>query len=271
MRVHYTDDYLLDPQHLVTVNLIGLGGTGSQVLQLLARLNSGLLALGHCGLHVYAWDGDTVSAANVGRQLFFPPDVGLNKAVVLVGRLNRAYGWSWEAMDTFYRVQASTGCNTVPVAANITITCVDNGRERLHIGDLLTVRSSGNEPLERAYYWLDFGNGAKNGQVVLGSVGHSTSTPSPFSTSGEGVTCDETVRYLPNVVDLFGWELEQAVEDDTPSCSLAEAIEKQDLFINPALAALGMDLLWKLFREAKLTHHVRWLNLETGSVSSRGV
>ena len=35
-RVHYTDSYLLNPQHPVTVNLIGGGGTGSQVLTNLA-------------------------------------------------------------------------------------------------------------------------------------------------------------------------------------------------------------------------------------------
>ena len=42
-RVHYIDNYLLNPQHPVTVNLIGAGGTGSQVLTCLARLD------GHCG------------------------------------------------------------------------------------------------------------------------------------------------------------------------------------------------------------------------------
>ena len=33
-RVHYIDNYLIDPQHPVTVNLIGAGGTGSQTGQL---------------------------------------------------------------------------------------------------------------------------------------------------------------------------------------------------------------------------------------------
>ena len=36
-RVHYIDNYLINPQHPVTVNLIGAGGTGSQVLTCLAR------------------------------------------------------------------------------------------------------------------------------------------------------------------------------------------------------------------------------------------
>lgn len=51
-RVHYIDNYLIDPQHPVTVNLIGAGGTGSQVLTCLARLDVTLRALGHPGLSV---------------------------------------------------------------------------------------------------------------------------------------------------------------------------------------------------------------------------
>ena len=46
-RVHYIDNYLINPQHPVTVNLIGAGGTGSQVLICLARLDVTLRALGH--------------------------------------------------------------------------------------------------------------------------------------------------------------------------------------------------------------------------------
>ena len=41
-RVHYIDNYLVNPQHPVTVNLIGAGGTGSQVLTCLARLDTAL-------------------------------------------------------------------------------------------------------------------------------------------------------------------------------------------------------------------------------------
>lgn len=49
-RVHYIHNYLLNPQHPVTVNLIGAGGTGSQVLTNLARLDVTLRALNHPGL-----------------------------------------------------------------------------------------------------------------------------------------------------------------------------------------------------------------------------
>jgi len=51
-KVHYTANYLINPQHPVTVNLVGAGGTGSQVLTCLARLDVTLRALGHPGLHI---------------------------------------------------------------------------------------------------------------------------------------------------------------------------------------------------------------------------
>jgi len=55
--------------------------------------------------------------------------------------------------------------------------------------------------------------------------------------------------------------------DSRPSCSLAEALEKQDLFINSTLANLGCDLLWKLFREGMIEYRGLYLNIETMRVN----
>ena len=51
-KIHYTDRYLLNPHHPVTVFVIGAGGTGSQVATNLAIMSIALQALGHPGLHV---------------------------------------------------------------------------------------------------------------------------------------------------------------------------------------------------------------------------
>ena len=91
-KIHFTDRYLLNPRHPVTVFVIGAGGTGSQVITNLARMSMALQALGHPGLHVTVFDPDTVSQANIGRQLFSETELGLNKAVSLVTRINRFFG-----------------------------------------------------------------------------------------------------------------------------------------------------------------------------------
>ena len=40
-------------------------------------------------------------------------------------------------------------------------------------------------------------------------------------------------------------------KDSGPSCSLAEALQKQDLFINSMLAQTGCDILWRMLREGR--------------------
>lgn len=90
-KIHYTDRYLLNPYHPVTIFVIGAGGTGSQVATGLARISVALQALGHPGLHVTVFDPDTVTEANIGRQLFSGSELGLNKAAALVTRINRFF------------------------------------------------------------------------------------------------------------------------------------------------------------------------------------
>lgn len=108
-KIHFTDRYLLNPRHPVTVFVIGAGGTGSQVITNLARMNMALQALGHPGLHVTVFDPDTVSQANIGRQLFSETELGLNKAVSLVTRINRFFGYAWTAEPKCFPTKKFSG------------------------------------------------------------------------------------------------------------------------------------------------------------------
>ncbi len=57
------------------------------------------------------------------------------------------------------------------------------------------------------------------------------------------------------------------VEESSPSCSLAEALQKQDLFINSTLAQLGCNILWKMFRQGMVEHQELYMNLDTMKVN----
>lgn len=250
-NIHFVDSYFHNPTHPITVSLIGCGGTGSQVLTCLGRMNKTLIALGHPGLHVTAYDPDEVSEANIGRQLFSPGDIGLNKAIVLVTRLNRFFETAWEAHPQLYKHS---------LAANITITCVDNVKSRLSLSkNIILTKDSGTryQPYMRSFYWLDFGNSANTGQVILGTT---------FDTKQPKSRKYKTIGKLPCVTERF--DLTKVNEKDSgPSCSLAEALEKQDLFINSTLANLGCNLIWKLFREGMIDHSGLYLNLKTMNVN----
>ncbi|NDV81564.1 PRTRC system ThiF family protein [Bacteroides sp. 51] len=257
-RVHFTDNYLMNPQHPITVNLIGAGGTGSQVLTCLARLDVTLRALGHPGLFVTLYDPDEVTEANIGRQLFSYSDFGLNKAVCLISRINNFFGNDWRAVPHLFPAivkEAKTDSMT-----NITITCTDNVKSRLDMWKFLkSVRDVGSHTDYRTpLYWMDFGNAHTTGQVVLGTV--QRKIPQPKSKQYK------TVDSLKVITEYVKYSAVK-VEESGPSCSLAEALQKQDLFINSTLSQLGCNILWKMFRQGMIDNQGLYMNLDTMNVN----
>lgn len=253
IAVHITDNYLIDPPDPISVNLIGAGGTGSQMLTALARINHALLSLNHPGLIVTVFDDDKVSDANLGRQLFAETEVGFYKSVVLVARINRFFGTNWKAVTHRF---ADGMADDSKIKANLYITCVDTAAARFNVSEILyPLGNSGRYDRERPLYWMDLGNSRDTGQVILSSIGN---------IKQPGSDLYKPIGHLPFITEMFRDQLEQADQtDDTPSCSLAEALTKQDLFINSAVANLGASLLWQLFREGMIFNRGMFLNLRT--------
>lgn len=255
IKVHFTDNYLINPTNPITVNLIGAGGTGSQMLITLARMNHALNELNHAGLSVRLWDDDVITEANLGRQLFAESELGLHKSVALINRTNRFFGTDWKAEIQKFKLNI---LNRLPdnASANIYISCVDSVKSRFDIAEILNdLKDSRNYYRNQCKYWMDFGNSQYSGQVLLSTIG---SIRQPNSEKYE------TVENMPFITEEFGELLKQSeVGDDTPSCSLAEALEKQDLFINSTLAQMGSSLLWNLFRNGMTENRGFFLNLKS--------
>jgi PRTRC genetic system ThiF family protein len=69
-------------------------------------------------------------------------------------------------------------------------------------------------------------------------------------------------------MEIFPELLDESLEEDPrPSCSLAESLDQQDLFINQAVATFALNLLWRLFRDGKIEYHGGFINLATGRVN----
>lgn len=253
-KIHYTETYLLSPQHPVTVFVIGAGGTGSQVITNLARMNMALQAIGHPGLHVTVFDPDIVTDANIGRQLFSESELGESKALALVTRINHFFGYTWEAESCHYPPRKSQNGKN-PKLANIIITCTDNVRSRLDLWRFLKKhREIGLNNERTPIYWMDFGNTQNTGQVLIGTIRNKIRQP----------TSDKYIP-IPNM-NVITEEVSYSMikeKDSGPSCSLAEALRKQDLFINSMLAQVGCDILWKIFKEGSLLHRGAYVNLNT--------
>lgn len=231
----------------VKILLVGGGGSGSRMLENLMNLHRAMLALGHpYGLDVTLLDDDRVSPANVGRQAFYPTDVGSYKAITLINRANMAMGDTrWSAAVGRLTTKA-TGIGSF----DMVIGAVDNRAARLAILRCLERTSGGKR------YYLDLGNMSSSGQVVLGEV-----------TGGKRKTDDEW--RLPHIGEMFPELIDRTLDredDDTPSCSLAEALEKQSLYVNPAVSVFASNLLWQLFTAGEIENHGAFINLDRMTV-----
>lgn len=103
-----------------------------------------------------------------------------------------------------------------------------------------------NAPLRDNPLWLDMGCDRKQGQCVLGA-------------HRDKVLTDE----LPNVVAHYPDMMSQ-LDDNRPSCSAAESIQRQDLMINSVVAASAFNLLWQSLRTGTIPFNGTVIDMAEG-------
>jgi PRTRC genetic system ThiF family protein len=248
METHRIHPELLERQ--VRVLVVGCGGTGSALIAGLPYLHQSLVARGHPGgLHVTVVDGDAISPSNCVRQPFARAEIGLNKAIVLVNRLNLFWGLKWEAVPVHLRPGTfiSHSYSGDDLRAHIVVGCVDTRVARAAIrgavGNWSTIS-----------YWLDLGNNADSGQFILGE-------PLNERNRRAKLRLRSAAELFPEIVDP---NLDNTGE---PSCSSAEALERQEPFVNSTLAQHALALLARLFRYAEISYHGGFINLASGVTS----
>ncbi|MDO5615548.1 MAG: PRTRC system ThiF family protein [Cruoricaptor ignavus] len=254
-KIHYTNNRLINATNPISINLIGAGGTGSQVLTAFARMNTALIELGHAGFSLTLWDNDTISQANLGRQLFAESEVGMYKSVALINRVNRFFGTNWKTKTIKFTKDCQND-NSNELVSNLYITCVDSVRARFEIADIIKgcLQNTTHYQRSKPLYWIDFGNSQHTGQVILSTIGEHDQPKSKKY---------KTIEKLPFITDEFAELLKHSEEtDDTPSCSFADALHRQDLFINATLAQMGASLLWDMFRNGFVKNRGFFLNLK---------
>jgi len=239
MKSHHIHPELL--KHKVRVLVVGCGGNGSAVAAGLPYLHQALLACGHPeGLHVTLLDPDIISPTNYVRQPFSQSEIGLYKTVVLANRLNLFWGLDWDGIPE--RLDPKRRLDGV----DIVIGCVDTRKARAAIAKCA-------EHWSEVDYWLDLGNNADSGQFVLGE---------PLNRRNRR----HRLR-LRTVSELFPEAIQPDLDrDGLPSCSAAEALDRQEPFVNPTLANHALALLARLFRYGTINYHGAFIGL--GSIGS---
>jgi PRTRC genetic system ThiF family protein len=230
----------------VNITVIGAGGTGSELLSQLYKMHFSLVKLGHKGLSINLIDGDTVSESNLGRQNYWPQDLAMNKARVLIERFNAFGGTNWSFEE---RYEDPNKESHKIYNSDLVITCVDKAKFRSDFGQTYAKRRSSDA------LWGDCGNSNSQGQVVLG---HLSTSPNK-----------DAIR-LPNVYDLFP-SLSTMVDSDEDSCSHEMAFQKQDFGVNNRVASIMTNLVWQLLRHGSINHHGAFVDLKDGVENPLGI
>lgn len=224
----------------IDVLIIGAGGTGSQVTQGLGPLHAALLALGHpSGISVTVMDPSVVREANLARQPFYACDIGQYKATVMATRVAAQYA----ANGLTVRADITDNIQKV-VARNrpdIIFGCVDTRKARSAIAKTTA---------HHRVLWMDLGNRNDDGQCIFGTL-----------------VTDKNDRVIPHIGKLYPEAIDTTLPDDNlPSCSMAESLERQSLYINRLIATLALDMFSRFLREG-LEHHGRIINLKEGTMN----
>ncbi len=126
---------------------------------------------------------------------------------------------------------------------DIVIGCVDTRKARAAIAKCA-------EDWSEVDYWLDLGNNAVSGQFVLGE---------PLNRRNRR----HRLR-LRTVSELFPEVIQPEFdEDNQPSCSAIEALDRQEPFVNPTLANHALALLARLFRYGTISYHGTFVSLSS--------
>ncbi len=246
METHKLHEDLL--RKTVEVLVVGCGGNGSAIVGGLPFLQQSMLAQGHpYGLHVTVMDGDAISPVNCVRQPFTKSEVALNKAIVLVNRINLFWGLRWTAIPRALTAQTLhpeyAGYNERYLQPDIVIGCVDTRAARETIAKSVSGSSLTG-------YWLDLGNHSTGGQFVLGE---------PLNGRNK-----RSRTRLRTAVELFSDIANASLDDDDePSCSALESLSRQEPFVNSTLAQHALALLARLFRYGEISYHGAFVDVAT--------
>ena len=106
---------------------------------------------------------------------------------------------------------------------------------------------------EQISYWLDLGNNAGSGQFVLGQ-------PNSSANRKKKERLLTVAELYPEIVSSKG------KENDQPSCSAAEALTRQEPFINQNLVYQALAMLSQLSRRGSLSYQGGFYNLASGQL-----
>ena len=242
---------LFDPNtYIKTVTIVGCGGTGAQVARIVGRMAYDMQRSRKHAPQIVLIDPDTIEEKNVGRQLFSPSLLGVNKAECVGRMLNLALGldvrWIPDHVDAVHHFDR--------YGSNLVISCVDNheARQEIHRVNGILIGS---------------GNHTDSGQVCIGN----TDDPDQIRRFIDGR--DGKYPYLPKEGLLFPELLQpeppeiRPTPEPTASCAELVAEGSQHLLVNDMMATVVGQYIYKLLHRQPIHSFLTYISIGDMPVS----
>lgn len=250
--------------HLDHIVLVGVGGTGSALARLVARMLWQRKEAGQIVPTLLLVDPDIVEMKNVIRQGFAPAEVGAFKSQAIALRYSLAYG-----LPIQYVTEAFDHEKHLP-QGSILIDCTDNHLARREI-------LKGVEAQKACV--ISCGNAATFGQVTIGDTGDREQLAEMIaSMEAEEVPSRlrdglfRPCRHLPH----FGLLYPELLEPEPPkpaevpelSCAERLALGSQHPLLNDQVAIIAAGYLFKLLHRQPITSFATTLDIHNLAVTS---
>jgi PRTRC genetic system ThiF family protein len=236
-----------DPNtHIITVTIVGVGGTGASTARIVARIIYDMQRSRKHTPQLVLIDLDRVEEKNIGRQaLFAPSDIGQYKAEVVGRRLNFALGlgiaWICEPISATQHFDRYGG--------NLVISCVDNheARKEIHRVNGILIGS---------------GNHEDAGQVCIGNTGDLDLMRRHLDAhSYDGLA--GKVPYLPKEGLLFPDLLQPESPRPAQAVSCGEMVANGDqhLLVNDAMATIVGQYVCRLLHRQPIGSFLTYVSI----------
>ena len=217
------------------VSVVGVGGTGSYLVQGLAKMIAGY----KLKIRVQLIDPDVVEEKNCFRQNFMSWEVGQNKAEAMAFRIAQQFG-----LDFHSYAQRGEDVVRSNDPRSLLITCVDKIAPR---------KALSAHPL-----WLDCGNDLDYGQVIFGT----SKVKKECRKAVKEWDSKPVISALPNAYLKVGMG---KLRDKKQAASCADMpFSEQGCFVNEVAAQAALTILHQILVAGTVKTPAIWFNTSTG-------
>lgn len=246
---------LTTPNDAIDLIVVGCGGTGSRLVNLIAQL-----MLSKKNIHLTLWDDDIVVHKNLFRQNFYEFEVGESKVLALKDRYESLYGITISYNQCKFdasKVSTSVNCKSL-----IIFDCTDNINARRSIEQMMTTGYRNLRSAVGEIAIISCGNQKDFGQVHFGYKYFQSRSTREFKLTELSYILNDVFSDQCTFLSPFlSYNKDFKDSEVSTSCANLDIAEEQSMAINSTIAQIAFNLFFEFISGQGIKHNIIWANL----------